>query len=320
MPPFYTDFGRNIRVGRNVFINHACEFMDRGGITIEDDVLIGPKVNLIISHPLDPTTRRSTYCAPIVIKKGAWLGAAVSVMPGVTIGENAVVAANAVVTRDVPDNAVVGGAPARVIKHIDPARSEARTSVHCADTVLRSRSERSRSTGAADMGFMRPRSLLTRPRGVRMSAALLGLALTFSAGAADELNPRGSTRRADPPTASQERPHMWMTVGTQRFAVTLEDNPTARAFVQLMPATFEMAELNGNEKHASLPRSLPTNAVRPGTIQTGDVMLYGNDTLVVFYQTFRSSYSYTRIGRVTESAGLAQALGPGNQRVAFTAP
>jgi len=101
--------------------------------------------------------------------------------------------------------------------------------------------------------------------------------------------------------------------------VTLEDNPTARAFVQLLPATLEMAELNGNEKHASLPRSLPTNAVRPGTIRTGDVMLYGNETLVVFYETFRSSYSYTRIGRVTESAGLAQALGPGNQRVAFTA-
>jgi acetyltransferase-like isoleucine patch superfamily enzyme len=125
LPPFYTDFGKNIRVGRNVFINHACEFMDRGGITLEDDVLIGPKVNLVtISHPLDPTTRRSTYCAPIVIKKGAWLGAAVAVMPGVTIGENAVVAANAVVTRDVPDNAVVAGVPARVVKHIYLDRPE----------------------------------------------------------------------------------------------------------------------------------------------------------------------------------------------------
>jgi acetyltransferase-like isoleucine patch superfamily enzyme len=125
LPPFYTDFGKNIRVGRNVFINHACEFMDRGGITVEDDVLIGPKVNLItISHPLDPSTRRSTYCAPIVIKKGAWLGAAVSVMPGVTIGENAVVASNAVVSRDVPDNAVVAGVPAQIVKHIDAARPE----------------------------------------------------------------------------------------------------------------------------------------------------------------------------------------------------
>lgn len=120
MQPFYTDFGKNIRVGRNVFVNHACEFMDRGGITISDDVLIGPKVNLVtINHPLDPARRRSTYCAPIVIKRGAWLGASVSVMPGVTIGENAVVAANAVVTRDVPDNAVVGGIPARVIKRLE---------------------------------------------------------------------------------------------------------------------------------------------------------------------------------------------------------
>lgn len=99
--------------------------MDRGGITLEDDVLIGPKVNLItISHPLDSTTRRSTYCAPIIIKKGAWLGAAVTVMPGVTIGKNSVVAAGAVVTRNVPDNTVVGGMPARVIKHIDSAEAE----------------------------------------------------------------------------------------------------------------------------------------------------------------------------------------------------
>ncbi len=113
---------------------------------------------------------------------------------------------------------------------------------------------------------------------------------------------------------------MWMTVGTARFAVTLEDNPTARAFVQLLPVTLDMTELNGNEKYARLSRSLPTNAVRPGTIRTGDVLLYGNDTLVVFYETFRSGYSYTRIGRITETAGLAQALGPGNPRVVFTVP
>jgi acetyltransferase-like isoleucine patch superfamily enzyme len=119
LPPFYTDFGKNIRVGKNVFINHGCEFMDRGGITIGDGALIGPKVNLVtINHPLDPVTRRSTYCKPIVIGNGVWLGAGVSVMPGVTIGENAVVAANAVVSRDVPANAVVGGIPARFIKSI----------------------------------------------------------------------------------------------------------------------------------------------------------------------------------------------------------
>ena len=117
---FFED-GKNIRVGRNVFVNHACEFMDRGGITIGYDVLIGPKVNLVtINHPLDPARRRATYCAPIVIERGAWLGAAVSVMPGVTIGENAVVAANAVVTKNVPPNAIVGGVPARFIRWIEP--------------------------------------------------------------------------------------------------------------------------------------------------------------------------------------------------------
>ena len=113
---------------------------------------------------------------------------------------------------------------------------------------------------------------------------------------------------------------MWRSVGTQRFAVTLEDNPTAHALVQLLPMTLEMAELNGNEKHGRLPRSLPSDAMRPGTIRTGDVLLYGNDTLVVFYQTFRSSYSYTRIGRIEDSAGLAQALGPADARVTFTGP
>lgn len=123
MQPFYTDYGRNIRVGRNVFINHGCEFMDRGGISLGDGVLIGPKVNLVtINHPLDPAMRHATRCAPITIKRGAWLGAAVSVMPGVTIGENAVVAANAVVTRDVPDNAIVGGVPARIIRYLDAAQ------------------------------------------------------------------------------------------------------------------------------------------------------------------------------------------------------
>jgi hypothetical protein len=113
---------------------------------------------------------------------------------------------------------------------------------------------------------------------------------------------------------------MWMTIGTQRFAVTLEDNPTVREFVQLLPATLDMTELNGNEKTARLSRSLTTNAVRPGTIRTGDVLLYGNDTLVVFYETFRSGYSYTRIGRISETAGLAHALGPGNPRVVFAVP
>lgn len=119
IPPFYSDFGENIVIGKNVFINHACTLMDRGGITVEDNVLIGPKVNLITTnHPLHPSERRSTISHPIVIKKNAWIGAAATIMPGVTIGENAVVAAGAVVTKDVPANAIVGGVPAKVIKQI----------------------------------------------------------------------------------------------------------------------------------------------------------------------------------------------------------
>ncbi len=122
LPPFYTDFGKNIRVGRNVFINHGCEFMDRGGITLEDDVLIGPKVNLItINHPVEPSRRRSTFCAPIVVKRNAWIGVGASVMPGVTIGENAIVAANAVVTKDVAANTIVGGIPAKAIRTFEEA-------------------------------------------------------------------------------------------------------------------------------------------------------------------------------------------------------
>ncbi|MGF6848945.1 acetyltransferase-like isoleucine patch superfamily enzyme [Chitinophaga sp. W3I9] len=117
--PFYTNFGRFIKIGKNVFINHACSFLDMGGITLEDHVLIGPKVNLITeNHPLNPADRRSMLCKPILIKKNAWIGAGATILPGVTIGENAVVAAGAVVSRDVPDNTVAGGVPARLIKTI----------------------------------------------------------------------------------------------------------------------------------------------------------------------------------------------------------
>ncbi|WP_334146186.1 cyclophilin-like fold protein [Hyphomicrobium sp.] len=116
-----------------------------------------------------------------------------------------------------------------------------------------------------------------------------------------------------------EDSRMWMTVGERRFAITLADNEAAHAFAALLPLTLEMAELNGNEKHANLPKALPTNASRPGTIRNGDLMLYGSDTLVVFYLTFSSSYAYTRLGRVDDPTGLAQALGRGGVRVVFSA-
>jgi acetyltransferase-like isoleucine patch superfamily enzyme len=119
IPPFYSDFGENISIGKNVFVNHACTFMDRGGITLEDNVLIGPKVNLITTnHPVNPSERRATISQPIVIKKGAWIGIAATILPGVTVGENSIVAAGAVVSKDVPDNSIVGGVPAKVIKSI----------------------------------------------------------------------------------------------------------------------------------------------------------------------------------------------------------
>ena len=118
-PPFYTNFGRFITLGKNVFINHACSFLDLGGITIEDDVLIGPKVNLITeNHPLDPGDRQALLLGSITIKRNAWIGAAATILPGVTIGENAIVAAGAVVAKDVPRNTVVGGIPAKELKKL----------------------------------------------------------------------------------------------------------------------------------------------------------------------------------------------------------
>src|SRR5688500_18996370 len=111
--PFHTNFGRFIQIGKNVFINHACTCLDMGGITIEDDVFIGPKVNLITeNHPIDPANRKALICKPIVIKRNAWIGAAATIMPGVTIGENSIVAAGAVVSKDIPANAIAAGVPA----------------------------------------------------------------------------------------------------------------------------------------------------------------------------------------------------------------
>jgi acetyltransferase-like isoleucine patch superfamily enzyme len=118
--PFYTNFGRHIWLGKNIFINHACTFLDLGGITIEDDVQIGPKVNLITeNHPVQPSKRKLLDLKSIHVKRNVWIGAAATILPGVTIGENAIVAAGAVVNKDVPSNSIVAGVPAKVLKTID---------------------------------------------------------------------------------------------------------------------------------------------------------------------------------------------------------
>jgi acetyltransferase-like isoleucine patch superfamily enzyme len=118
LPPFHTDGGRNLRFGRNVFVNHGCTAMDFGGIEIGDDVMIGPNVHLISSgHPLDPATRRSQITtAPIRIGRGVWIAAGAIVLQGVTVGDDAVVAAGAVVTKDVPPRTLVAGVPAQIIR------------------------------------------------------------------------------------------------------------------------------------------------------------------------------------------------------------
>ncbi|QEE30492.1 sugar O-acetyltransferase [Terriglobus albidus] len=120
IPPFYTTGGENIRIGRNVFINQNCTMYDLGGIDIADDVMIGPNVSLITSsHPVEPSQRRAFVIAkPIVIERNVWIAAGATILGGVTVGENSVVAAGAVVTKDVLPNTLAGGNPARVIRSI----------------------------------------------------------------------------------------------------------------------------------------------------------------------------------------------------------
>ncbi|MCQ2078761.1 MAG: sugar O-acetyltransferase [archaeon] len=117
--PFYTDWGMFISIGRNTFINGNCTMLDQGGINIGEDVLIGPGVSIITAgHPLDPSERRNGFNRPVVIEDNVWIGANSTILPGVTIGRNSVVAACSVVTRDVPPDTLVMGHPARVQRNL----------------------------------------------------------------------------------------------------------------------------------------------------------------------------------------------------------
>lgn len=123
--PFYTDFGKNITFGENVFVNASCHFQDQGGITIGDNVLIGHQVVLAsLNHDMRPKYRENLYPGEIIIKDDAWIGSNATVIKGITIGEGSVVAAGSVVTKNVPPYTIVGGNPAKVIKEIETDENE----------------------------------------------------------------------------------------------------------------------------------------------------------------------------------------------------
>lgn len=129
-PPFYTDFGKNITIGKDVFINSGCHFQDQGGIKVGDGVLIGHNVVLAtINHDLDPKENRKNHYAPITIGAHVWIGSNATILPGVTLGDWAVVAAGAVVTENVPPGAVVGGVPAKILKVIPEKSLQERTAM-----------------------------------------------------------------------------------------------------------------------------------------------------------------------------------------------
>ena len=147
---------------------------------------------------------------------------------------------------------------------------------------------------------------------------VFAILLTFSCCTAgcnkdDETTPPHNTSGNNNPSATK----MKITIGTAVFTATLYDNPSATAFRAMFPLTIDMTELNNNEKYYDLPNNVPTNASVGGKIKVGNLMLYGNNTLVLFYESFDTSYSYTKLGYVDNPAGLAAALGNGNVVVKF---
>lgn len=124
-PPFYTDFGKNITVGKNVFINACCHFQDQGGITLGDNCLVGHNIVFAtLNHGFAPEERQSMLPAPIVVGRNVWIGSNSTILQGVTIGDNSIIAAGSVVTKDVPANAIVAGVPARFIRSISPEKEK----------------------------------------------------------------------------------------------------------------------------------------------------------------------------------------------------
>ncbi|CAN5693592.1 hypothetical protein BH11PSE13_BH11PSE13_36080 [soil metagenome] len=158
---------------------------------------------------------------------------------------------------------------------------------------------------------------------LRLASALVGMAaLGVSHAQERQIHAARVVTAADAGAQlnKMKEPRMWMNAGGRRFAVTLADTDAARAFAARLPMTLDMTDLNDNEKKFDLPKSLPSNPSRPGTIRNGDLMLWGDNTVVVFYKTFDSAYSYTRLGRLDDPTSLAEALGRGGVQVQFSAP
>lgn len=151
-----------------------------------------------------------------------------------------------------------------------------------------------------------------------VSLFLLALCGGHPANAASAALPAAVEPDATQTPKKSDESRMWITIGERRFVITLAENEAARKLAAMLPLKLDMEELNGNEKKKELPDALPTNESQPGTIRNGDLLLWGSRTVVIFYQTFDSTYSYTRLGRVDDPTGLAQALGRGDVQVTFS--
>ena len=155
-------------------------------------------------------------------------------------------------------------------------------------------------------------------------AALFAVGILIGLTSCDANRPGPSAAAPSASAEGRERPgnqpvgkKMKVTIGSKTFTATLEDNPAAVKLEAMLPLTLDVSDLNGNEKCCHLPNRLPTDDANPGTIRTGDLMLWQADTLVLFYETFPTTYSYTRLGRVDDPAGLAAAVGKGSVSVKF---